>query len=102
MPIEQYSRCYYTPFNREMLLNAVVFEDLFESLQTYLQSQGLKARGGQIINVTLFPVHQPPASAQQQQRSSRYDTKEIKENCYPEGWALSPYSLQAKDTMHAR
>lgn len=41
---------------RERLRKVGVFEKLFEMFETYLQSQGLQARGGQIINATLVPV----------------------------------------------
>ena len=43
-------------FFRERLRKAEVIEELFEKLETYLRSQGLQARGGQIIDATLVPV----------------------------------------------
>jgi len=43
-------------FLRERLLNAGVIEELFEMFESYLRSQGLEARGGQIIDATLIPV----------------------------------------------
>jgi IS5 family transposase len=41
---------------RERLRKAGVIEELFEMFETYLCSQGLQARGGQIIDATLVPV----------------------------------------------
>ena len=43
-------------FFRERLRKAKVIEELFELFETYLRSQGLQARGGQIIDATLVPV----------------------------------------------
>jgi IS5 family transposase len=43
-------------FFRERLRKAEVIEELFEMFETYLRSQGLQARGGQIIDATLVPV----------------------------------------------
>ena len=57
-------------FFRERLRKAGVIEELFEMFEGYLRSQGLQARGGQIIDATLVPVPR--------QRNSREDNKEIK------------------------
>ena len=43
-------------FFRDRLLKAGVIEEPFEMLVSYLRSQGLQARGGQIIDATLVPV----------------------------------------------
>jgi len=43
-------------FFRERLRKAGVIEELFEMFEAYLRSQGLQARGGQIIDATLVPV----------------------------------------------
>ena len=43
-------------FFRERLRKAGVIEELFEKFELYLRSQGLEARGGQIIDATLVPV----------------------------------------------
>jgi len=40
-------------FFRERLRKAVVSLELFERFEEYLRSQGLEARGGQIIDATL-------------------------------------------------
>ena len=54
-------------FFRERLRKAEVIEELFELFETYLRSQGLQARGGQIIDATLVPVPK--------QRNSRDENK---------------------------
>ena len=43
-------------FFRDRLLKAGVIEELFEMFESYLRSQGLQARGGQIIDATLVPL----------------------------------------------
>ena len=65
-------------FFRERLQNAKVGETLFEIFETYLRSQGLQARGGQIIDATLFPVPK--------HRNRREENKETKAGRMPEGW----------------
>jgi hypothetical protein len=52
-------------FFRERLCKAEVIEELFEMFEAYLRSQGLQARGGQIIDATLVPVPKMQASAKQ-------------------------------------
>lgn len=66
-----------------------MIDELFEKFESYLRSQGLEARGGQIIDATLVPVPR--------QRNSREDNKEIKENRMPKGWDENPDRLQQKD-----
>ena len=41
---------------REHLRLAGVYEELFQMFTRYLDQQGLKPRGGQIIDATLVPV----------------------------------------------
>ena len=43
-------------FFRERLRKAGVIEELFGMFEGYLRSQGLQARGGQIIDAILVPV----------------------------------------------
>jgi hypothetical protein len=43
-------------FFRERLRKAGEIQELFEMFETYLRSQGLQARGGQIIDATLVPA----------------------------------------------
>ena len=76
-------------FFRERLRKAGVIDELFEKFESYLRSQGLEARDGQIIDATLVQVPR--------QRNSREDNKEIKENRMPEGWDENPNRLQQKD-----
>jgi IS5 family transposase len=76
-------------FFRERLRKAGVIEELFEMFEAYLRSQGLQARGGQIIDATL--VHVP------KQRNTRVENTEIKAGRLPEGWDENPDRLQQKD-----
>ena len=76
-------------FFRERLRKAEVVEELFELFETYLRSQGLQARGGQIIDATLVPVPK--------QRNTRDENKEIKVGRLPEGWDENPDRLRQKD-----
>jgi IS5 family transposase len=76
-------------FFRERLRKAGVIEELFEMFEGYLRSQGLQARGGQIIDATLVPVPK--------QRNTREENKEIKAGRLPVGWDENPDRLQQKD-----
>jgi IS5 family transposase len=76
-------------FFRERLRKAEVIEELFEMFEAYLRSQGLQARGGQIIDATLVPVPK--------QRITRDENKEIKAGRLPEGWDENPDRLRQKD-----
>ena len=80
-------------FFRERLRKAGVIEELFEMFEEYLRSQGLQARGGQIIDATLVPVPM--------QRNTREENKEIKAETLPEGWDEKSDRLQQKD-LNAR
>ena len=55
-----------------------MIEELFEMFEAYLRSQGLQARGGQIIDATLVPVPK--------QRNTRKENAEIKAGRLPNGW----------------
>ena len=57
--------------------------------EAYLRSQGLQARGGQIIDATLVPVPN--------QRNSREENAEIKAGRLPNGWDENPGRLRQKD-----
>ena len=74
---------------RERLRKAGVIEELFEMFGSYLRSQGLQARDGQIINATLVPV---PG-----QRNTHEENKEIKTGRLPNGWDENPDRLQQRD-----
>jgi len=76
-------------FFRERLRKAGVIEERFEMFETYLRSQGLQARGGQIIDAILVPVAK--------QRNTREENQEIKAGRLPEGWEENPDRLQQKD-----
>jgi IS5 family transposase len=76
-------------FFRERLHKAGVIEKRFKMLEAYLRSQGLKARGDQIIDTTLVPVSK--------QRNTREKNKEIKAGRLPEGWDKNLDRLRQKD-----
>lgn len=76
-------------FFRERLRKAEVIEELFEMFEAYLRSQGLEARGGQIIDATLVPVPK--------QRNTREENAEIKAGRLPEGWDENADRLRQKD-----
>jgi len=76
-------------FLRERLRKAEVIEALFEMFEAYLRSQGLQARGGQIIDATLVPVPK--------QRNTREENAEIKAGRLPNGWDENQDRLQQKD-----
>lgn len=76
-------------FFRERLRKAGVIEELFEMFEAYLRSQGLQARGGQIIDATLVPVPK--------QRNTREENAEIKAGRLPEGWEENADRLRQKD-----
>ena len=76
-------------FFRERLQKAGVIEELFEMFEGYLRSQGLQARGGQIIDASLVPVPK--------QSNTRKENTEIKAGRLPNGWDQNPNRLQQKD-----
>ena len=55
----------------------------------YLNEQGLKARGGQIIDATLVPVPQ--------QGNRREENEDIKQGKTPAAWQDHPNRLRQKD-----
>jgi IS5 family transposase len=76
-------------FFRDRLRKAGLIEELFELFEKYLRSQGLQARGGQIIDATLVPVPK--------QRNTREENEEIKAGRMPQGWEEKPNRLCQKD-----
>ncbi len=74
---------------RERVRQTDVIGELFEQFEGYLREQGLKARGGQIIDATLVPVPK--------QRNSREENKEIKAVRLPHGWDENSHRPQQKD-----
>lgn len=65
-------------FFRERLRKSGVIEQLFEMFESYLRSQGLQDRDGQIIDATLVPVTR--------QHNIQEENKEIKAGRLPDGW----------------
>jgi IS5 family transposase len=76
-------------FLRERHPKAEVIEELFEMFETYLRSQVLEARSGQIIDATLVPVPN--------QRNTRDENADIKAGKLPEGWDENADRLSQKD-----
>ena len=76
-------------FFRERLRKAEVIEELFDMFEAHLRSQGLQARGGQILDATLVPVPK--------QRNTGEENKDIKAGRLPEGWDDNADRLQQKD-----
>ena len=74
---------------REHLRQAGVHEESFQMFDRYLNEQGLKARGGKIIDATLMPVPK--------QRNQRKENEEIKQGKIPEAWQANPHRLRQKD-----
>ena len=74
---------------RERLRQAGVDKELFLMFNAYLDKQGLKPRGGQIIDATLVPVPK--------QRNRRKENEEIKQGKVPEDWQDNPNRLRQKD-----
>ena len=74
---------------RERLRQAGVDKELFLMFNAYLDKQGLKPRGGQIIDATLVPVPK--------QRNRRKENEEIKQGKVPEDWQDTPHRLRQKD-----
>jgi IS5 family transposase len=76
-------------FFRERLQKAGVIEELFEMFVTYLRSQILQARGGQIIDATLDPIPK--------ERNTREENAEIKAGRLPDGWDSNLDRLQQRN-----
>ena len=75
---------------REELTKRGLVEKLFEELEEYLQRQGYKARGGQIIDATLIPVPK--------QHNSKEENQQIKAGKVPKEWEDQPNKQRQKDT----
>lgn len=76
-------------FFRKRLRKAEVIEELFEMFDTYLRSQGLQSRGGQIIDATLVPVPR--------QHNTREENAEIKAERITDGRDGNPERLRQND-----
>lgn len=75
---------------REALTQRGLIKELFEQLDEYLQDQGYRAQGGQIVDATLIPVPK--------QHNSREENRQIKAGQTPAEWQESPNKLPQKDT----
>ncbi len=75
---------------REELTKRGLIEQLFQELEEYLQQEGYKARGGQIIDATLIPVPK--------QHNSKEENEQIKAGESPKEWERQPNKQRQKDT----
>ena len=75
---------------REHLSQAGVIEALFNDFDDYLDTQGFRAMGGQIIDASIVAVPR--------QRNSRDDNEQIKKGELPEAWADKPAKRRQKDS----
>jgi IS5 family transposase len=74
---------------RECLARAGAMAALFARFDRHLEEQGLKARGGQIIDASLIPVPR--------QRNNQAENAAIKAGETPEEWQAEPAKLRQKD-----
>jgi transposase, IS5 family len=75
---------------RETLAQAGVVEPLFAQFDTYLATQGLQARGGQLLDASLVPVPK--------QRNTREENATVQAGECPADWEAQPAKRRQKDT----
>ena len=75
---------------RDTLSSKNAIDKLFRRFNRYLDSEGLFARQGQLIDASIVPV---PV-----QRNTREENTNIKQGQVPEEWQEQPHKLQQKDT----
>lgn len=75
---------------REALTQRGLIKDLFEQLDDYLQQEGYRAQGGQIVDATLIPVPK--------QHNNRDENRQIKAGQTPSEWQETPNKRSQKDT----
>ena len=74
---------------RETLTNHELIEPLFDIFHAALESKGMFARQGQMVDATFVEVAR--------QRNSREDNAKIKAGELPEGWRENPQRARQKD-----
>ena len=74
---------------RERLAKAHAIEKLFARFDGYLQEQGWRASGGQIIDASIIPVPK--------QRNTRDENDAVKSGETPKAWEKDPAKLRQKD-----
>ncbi|MHA6327083.1 IS5 family transposase [Roseivivax sp. CAU 1753] len=74
---------------REALAQAGMVETLFKQFDGYLARQGYIARGGQILDASIFPVPR--------NHNRREENKAVKNGEVPEEWADKPAKRSQKD-----
>jgi len=74
---------------RETWTKAGVFEQVFTSFNKILETQGVVARKGSVVDATFIEVPK--------QRNTREENKKIKEGKTPETWTSCPRMIAQKD-----
>ena len=75
---------------RQQLTEAGLVEELFEKFETYLQSQGYQAKGGQMLDATIVPVPK--------QHLSKEEKEQIERGEIPQDWQENRHRLSQRDT----
>ncbi len=75
---------------RQQLTEAGLVEELFEKFETYLQSQGYQAKGGQMLDATIVPVPK--------QHISKEEKEQLDQGEIPQDWQSNPHRLSQRDT----
>ncbi len=74
---------------RQQLTEAGLVEVLFEKFESYLQSHGYQAKGGQILDATIVPVPK--------QHISKEEKEQLDEGEIPQDWQDNPHRLSQRD-----
>ncbi len=75
---------------RQQLTDAGLVEVLFEQFETYLQSHGYQAKGGQILDATIIPVPK--------QHISKEEKEQLDQGKIPQEWQDNPHRYSQRDT----
>ncbi len=75
---------------RQQLTDAGLVEVLFEKFETYLQSHGYQAKGGQILDATIIPVPK--------QHISKEEKEQLDQGKIPQDWQDNPHRYSQRDT----
>ncbi len=75
---------------RQQIRSAGLVEDLFEQFETYLQSHGYQAKGGQMLDATIVPVPK--------QNISKEEKKQLDQGEIPQDWQENPHRWSQRDT----
>ena len=78
---------------RQQLTEAGLVEELFEKFESYLQSQGYQAKGGQMLDATIVPVPK--------QHLSKEEKEQLDQGEIPQDWQENSHRLSQRDTLCA-